>query len=419
MAPRSAGRPSRRRPHPRVAARGVLGGPTAGRTMAGMPLLSVGLAAAAATRPGHFKFERPVLIGESRPTSVTGANFSHFWFPEAGGVVGGREHSAGQATQAVVAGVRFNGDGTPPLPIHTFESLVSWDKGATFVHLGWSAAIDGVSTHLDSATGDLIGSCCFKRSVDNTSFTGRAQRTHVWPNKTLETVEIGEVVYSGFPFPVARFTYSGAMVSTTAGSDTTLAQTVAYSHKMNEVGGADENLAGFRSTDGGRHWEFAQVIASHNATLQQEHWEGPGENDIVRLSDDNLLTVFRVDSCHPYWKSASTNGGKTWSAPSALPFGSARPKLLRMPNGQPLLAGGRPGVHLWLGDTTGSTWTPINVCATHNSLVADEPSWQYSQRFVNATTCGNMGTPESTASVLIIPHSFSSPDFRKLTRNSS
>lgn len=383
--------------------------------MVGVLLLSAGLAAAAvAGGPGHFKFERPVLIGESRPASVTGANFSHFWFPEAGGVVGGREHS-GHAAQAVVAGVRFNGDGSAPLPIHTFESLVSWDRGATFVHLGWSAAIDGVATHLDPATGDLIGSCCFKRSADNTSFTGSARRTHVWPNKTLETVEMGEVVYSGFPFPVARFTYSGAMVSTTADSDKTLAQTVAYSHKMNEVGGADENLAGFRSTDGGRHWEFTQVIASHNATLQQEHWEGPGENDIVRLSDNKLLTVFRVDSCHPYWKSASTDGGKTWSAPSALPFGSARPKLLRMPNGQPLLAGGRPGVHLWLGDTTGNTWTPINVCATHNSLVTDEPSWQYSQRFVNATTCGNMGTPESTACALIKPHSSSLPDLRKNT----
>ena len=141
------------------------------------------------------------------------------------------------------------------------------------------------------------------------------------------------------------------------------------------------------------------------------HWEGPGENgetkwraqttaardptidtqttdtcspvlisaDIVRLSDDHLLTVFRVDSCHPYWKSRSTDGGISWSPPEALPFGSARPKLLRMPNGQPLLAGGRPGLWLWLGDQTGSTWTGINVCAEHNNLLPDDPSWHYSE----------------------------------------
>jgi hypothetical protein len=174
-----------------------------------------------------------------------------------------------------------------------------------------------------------------------------------------------------------------------------------------------QNLAAFRSTDGGSHWKFMQVIASHNATLKKEHWEGPGENDIVRLADNRLLTVFRVDSCHNYWKSVSTNGGVTWSPPLALPFGSARPKLLRMPNGQPLLAGGRPGVWLWLGDLTGSTWTPINVCATHNSLVPDEPGWQYSQQFLNATDCAHMPTPESTAYTSLLevraPLSLSSP----------
>ena len=115
------------------------------------------------------------------------------------------------------------------------------------------------------------------------------------------------------------------------------------------------------------------------------HWEGPGENDVVRLVDGSLLTVFRVDSCHPYWHSRSRDG-KVWSKPSPLApsvNGSARPKLLLMPNGQPLLAGGRPGLFLWLGDATATTWTPFNVAAVHNGLTADEPAWQYSSSFVN------------------------------------
>ena len=115
------------------------------------------------------------------------------------------------------------------------------------------------------------------------------------------------------------------------------------------------------------------------------HWEGPGENDVVRLKDGSLLTVFRVDSCHPYWHSRSTDG-KVWSAPQPLAAnvnGSARPKLLLMPNGQPLLAGGRPGLFLWLGDIAAKMWTPINVAAVHNSLTTDEPTWQYSSSFVS------------------------------------
>ena len=60
----------------------------------------------------------------------------------------------------------------------------------------------------------------------------------------------------------------------------------------------------------------------------------PTRDDIVRLSDNHLLTIFRVDSCHPYWKSITTDGGVAWGAPIPLPFGSARPKLLRLPNGR-------------------------------------------------------------------------------------
>jgi hypothetical protein len=42
---------------------------------------------------------------------------------------------------------------------------------------------------------------------------------------------------------------------------------VAFSFKMDEVGGADENLAAFRSMDGGMTFRFQQVIALKNQTL--------------------------------------------------------------------------------------------------------------------------------------------------------
>ena len=73
-----------------------------------------------------------------------------------------------------------------------------------------------------------------------------------------------------------------------------------------------------------------------------------------------------------------------------------------MPNGQPLLAGGRPGLFLWLGDITATNWMPINVAAVHNSLTAHEPTWQYHSGFVDGTSvglpCDKKGGPAGSTS---------------------
>ena len=52
-----------------------------------------------------------------------------------------------------------------------------------------------------------------------------------------------------------------------------MVQSVAFSFKMNEVGGPDENLAAFRSTDGGSNW-LTRSLALAEQTLP------------------NLLTIF-------------------------------------------------------------------------------------------------------------------------------
>jgi hypothetical protein len=251
------------------------------------------------------------------------------------------------------------------------------------------------------ADGVLHGVKFFQRSASNTSFTGTAVSYTANSNQTVSAAKGRAISYIGFPFKVARLTYMSAVlqlnlnesrfrsehVNTSSSATNVLVQIVAYSHKMNEVGGADQNLAAFRSVDGGTTFEFQQVVASRNQTnpMNVSGWEGPGENDLVRLKDGSLLAVFRVDSCHPYLTSRSTDGGVHWSTPNSLPFGSARPKLLLMPSGQPLLSGGRPGLWLWIGDITASVWTPINVAAVHNNLTLDSPTWQYNAGFVNGT----------------------------------
>ena len=136
------------------------------------------------------------------------------------------------------------------------------------------------------------------------------------------------------------------------------------------------------------------------------HWEGPGENDVVRLKDGTLLSVFRVDSCAPYWHSRSSDAGLTWSPPAALSKdvnGSARPKLLLLPNGQPLLSGGRPGLFLWLGDLTATHWTALNVAAIHNTLTRDEPAWQYAPGFIDGSAVGAPCAPVGPAGGQRVP----------------
>lgn len=99
--------------------------------------------------------------------------------------------------------------------------------------------------------------------------------------------------------------------------------------------------------------------------------QGPGENDVELLTDGRLLAVFRVQSCASYWSASSRDGGATWSAPSALPFGSVRPKLLRLADGRVLLAGGRPGLFLWVSsDAHATRWAPLRVAELHNRLLA-------------------------------------------------
>ena len=85
-----------------------------------------------------------------------------------------------------------------------------------------------------------------------------------------------------------------------------------------------QSLAAFGTADG-LQWKFLSMVAAQdNVTLMQLDWEGPGENDLLRLRDGMLLAVFRVESCQSYWKATSTNGGEGWSHPVAVGFGSVR-----------------------------------------------------------------------------------------------
>jgi hypothetical protein len=228
-----------------------------------MPIVAVAttLALTALGAPLPLRFEKPVLVASSVTDST---DSTHAWFPEGGAVVGSVRPAAGP--QAVLTGVRFNKDGGPPLPNHTDECLVSWDAGRTYEHFAWTTYIQGTPTFLDGGA-VLHGSANFNTSADEGGvITARALTFQAHVNKTIARSEQppGSVVYGGFPFPIVGLNYRSA-IATLDRARTTLVQTVAF--KLDPFVKTDQNLAGFRSTDGGQHWQFQQVIAYRNDTF--------------------------------------------------------------------------------------------------------------------------------------------------------
>lgn len=110
-----------------------------------------------------------------------------------------------------------------------------------------------------------------------------------------------------------------------------------------------------KSTDGGKTWRFHGVIARDD----NHPLAGYTEPYVTLLPDNSLLAVLRTECAKtgPMYRTRSTDGGKTWSAPEELwPFG-VLPQLLTLENGVTVLAFGRPGVHLLFSrDGKGEVW---------------------------------------------------------------
>ena len=165
--------------------------------------------------------------------------------------------------------------------------------------------------------------------------------------------------------------------------------------------GGPGNIHLFESSDLGV-WRWRSLVAAGNATGGAE--EGANENSVAVLDDGSLLVVFRRDggdgwpshSHKSFMESRSTDGGFHWSPPKALPADvlSARPQLLKIPNGPLFLTGGRPLLSLWVSSSgSGVEWSqPINLAGEHNKGQTD-PSLRFCAAFAN----GSATWLESTA----------------------
>jgi hypothetical protein len=131
-------------------------------------------------------------------------------------------------------------------------------------------------------------------------------------------------------------------------------------------------LAAAESRDG-IHWKRGSMIADENCSLKGE--EGPCEYDIGRLKDGRLMCLFRMGVGVPYGQTWSSDEGKTWTTPIAAagPF-SVAPSVVVMNDGTVMLAGGRPGIYLWVNaDGSGKDWQEIDTREHHNAFRPEDP----------------------------------------------
>lgn len=128
----------------------------------------------------------------------------------------------------------------------------------------------------------------------------------------------------------------------------------------------------------GLAWTIRSIIADDACKLEGAN--GPCEAALCRLKDGRLLCVYRMGNGWPYGQSWSSDDGKTWTEPAAMPgIVSADPCLTVLPDGMVVLSGGRPGLFLWLNaDGTGKTWDKIDIQAHHNRFAPEEKITQTS-----------------------------------------
>ena len=113
-----------------------------------------------------------------------------------------------------------------------------------------------------------------------------------------------------------------------------------------------------RSTDTGRTWRvFSKIGVRH-------------EPSVAFVSKTEATALLRQGSAVPLHQVWSHDGGKTWSAPAVLEFGSVDADIVYMSNGVLACSYGRPGCSVAFSLDQGKTW-----CA--NRVVTDASGFNY------------------------------------------
>jgi hypothetical protein len=119
--------------------------------------------------------------------------------------------------------------------------------------------------------------------------------------------------------------------------------------------------------------------------------EGPNEHDLALLPNGDVLCVMRTGAGDgaggylPFFKTYSSDGGRTWTKPEAMPnIGCARPHLVQLGD-VTILTGGRRmlrhaydrGFNIWASSDLGMTWEFASGSYHHNvkASMTGVPPW--------------------------------------------
>ncbi|TAJ30687.1 MAG: exo-alpha-sialidase [Nitrospirae bacterium] len=155
-----------------------------------------------------------------------------------------------------------------------------------------------------------------------------------------------------------------------------------------------------RSRDGGRTWGEHVTIgydpdpvippsdASRLTSDETVHCAGFNEATLVELQDGRVLAVLRQQGVEgrkrDLYRSISSDGGRTWSVPQAMPLWGTSPSLHLGPSGEVILGYrnhlgnpqslNEPGVGISVSDDGGLTWS-------RHQLLEDPLGHRYSHEF--------------------------------------
>jgi len=133
-------------------------------------------------------------------------------------------------------------------------------------------------------------------------------------------------------------------------------------HRNPETGEIDRQFSNtlYRSVDGGRTWELMHYLPFDPKALPENdpeahRREGWSENDVGWAPDGTMFRIIRTWGayykagecrCRASYITHSTDGGKTWEAPSVFDFCGVMPSVLTLKCGATLATYGRPGLFL-------------------------------------------------------------------------
>ena len=157
--------------------------------------------------------------------------------------------------------------------------------------------------------------------------------------------------------------------------------------------------------DGGWRWETISTIPAWRDLYMFGKYPRADEIALGVVDGTGLLirvTTSSIGAQHHYVNytmCCSNNLGKTWTlygpdhnvSRAMAGQWSAMPKILQLPRGEVLLAGGRPGIFLWRGGRAeGTQWRVINLVAEHNrglvALPGHHPEWGYDPELASLTS---------------------------------